>query len=90
MSGKNGDVAELVRQVEQVAREQHGGHLTIMSFTTHWKAAYGTPDLDSGKGRWEVESLPAYPTLEAALAGLLTDGASDFYLLDVQPGAVFA
>jgi hypothetical protein len=73
-------LAGLVAEVERVARERYDGHYTVLKFTTHYKACWGTPDLYGGARHpdeapyWEVHRLAAYPTLEAALAGLLTEG----------------
>jgi len=39
-----------VQLAEEIARERAGGHLTLLRFTTGWKVALGTPDLDSGAG----------------------------------------
>ncbi len=57
----------LAQLAEEIARRRAGGHLTPLRFTSGWKVARGTPDLDSGAGRHEVAALPTYPTLEAAL-----------------------
>ena len=51
--------------------DDRGDHLTILRFTTGWKVAWGTPDLDTGQGRDQVGSLPSFPTLEGALKNLL-------------------
>jgi hypothetical protein len=59
-------------EVIDTAEREHDGHLTVMRFTTHWKAFYGTPDLDDReRGRMFVAGLPAYPTMEQAIASLL-------------------
>ena len=51
----------------------NGGHFTIMKFSTHYKAMWGTPNLNDGSGRDEVRNLQEYETLEDCLVGLLTD-----------------
>ena len=43
------------------------GHLTIMRFTTHWKAMLGTPDMDTKEGRGQVRDLRGHESLEEAL-----------------------
>jgi hypothetical protein len=64
---------DLLFAVIATANDEHDGHLTILSFTTGWKACYGTVELDNREmGRMDVAALPNYPTLEAALAGVLT------------------
>jgi len=59
----------LLDLAENRAIEESDGHLTIMRFTTGWKAMFGTPDLD-GNGRAEVAALPMRESLEEALQSL--------------------
>jgi len=59
---------------------RNNGHLTILRFTTGWKAMFGTPDLDGGHGREDVWNRATYPTVVAALRALaksrcITDAA---------------
>ena len=65
-------LARLLRAAEALAELHHDGHYTIMKFSTHYKAMWGTPDLDSGAGRDEVWRQVGYPTLEHALIVLLS------------------
>jgi hypothetical protein len=59
--------------------DSKGGHFTIFRFTTHWKCAYGTPDLDSVPGEEagftagyeEVRRMPHYPTLKEAVVAMI-------------------
>ena len=60
-------VPEVLKLAEKVAAERYGGHLTIMRFTTGWKAAFQTPNLDTGEGREDVWKLKSFSTLEEAL-----------------------
>ena len=60
----------LLAVAEERARARYEGHLTILRFTTHWKAAFGTPDL-TGEGQRQVDDLPVHPTLRDALTVLL-------------------
>ena len=69
----NLDLATLLHQAEEKAAAT-GGHLTLLRFTTHWKCALGTPDLDHGDGRSQVAELPGFPSLEEALLDLLEKG----------------
>lgn len=69
------EIATLLSLVEEKANRITGtreGHFTIMGFTTHYKAMFGTPNLDSGIGRREVCDLLPYNSLKMALAKLLT------------------
>ena len=65
---------ELLQEVERLSKQHHDGHLTIMRFTTGWKAMFGTPVLDLYPGRPEVGQLTAHETLEGALAELCSRG----------------
>jgi len=64
------DLAALFALAESTAKERNDGHLTIMRFTTHWKAMFGTPNLDIG-GREQVRELHGASTLRDALVALL-------------------
>ncbi len=57
---------EFLDQFIKAADERHDGHLTIFRWTTGWKAMLGTPDLDTGDGRWEVWELPMFDSMEEA------------------------
>ena len=65
----------LLKIAELIARTRCDGHLTIMRFTTHWKAMFGTPNLDID-GRVEVRRLKGSPTLEQALKQLILEELS--------------
>ena len=61
------------------ARKNYDGHFTVFSFTTGYKAAFGTPDLDSGEGRSQLLKLQVYPKIKDALINaMITE--KDFYL----------
>jgi hypothetical protein len=64
-------LANLLRQAENVAAQEHGGHLTLMRVNTGWKAMYGSPDLDTDEGRRKVQALKTFKTLYEALATLV-------------------
>lgn len=69
-------IAKQLELIIRHAREFHDGHFFILSFTTHYKGAYGTPDLDTGDGREEVWNLPAFAELEKLLDYMLNASAS--------------
>ena len=71
-------IAALLGLVEEEAGERYDGHVTILRFSGGWKAAFGTPCLDSPLGREAVARLVAYPTLRKALVRLLAERPS-FY-----------
>ncbi len=64
-------IEALLRTAEKIARKRYHGHLSILRFTTHWKAMFETPDLDTGDGRSEIRALRGYPSLEEALLALI-------------------
>ncbi len=78
----NERLAELMAAATTLAEQKADGHLTILKFTTGWKVALSTPNLDTGgTGREEVAMLPAFKTLEEALEYLLQEQIS-FYDFD--------
>jgi hypothetical protein len=72
MQTPNPDLRMLISLAEMRARD-YGGHLTIMRFSTEWKAMLGTPNLDTGDGREQVRALNGYESLEDALSYLIID-----------------
>lgn len=66
-------LAALVDAAESMARERADGHLTLLRFTSGWKAALSTPDLDTGAGREQIWVLPSFPRLKLALQWLLAN-----------------
>jgi hypothetical protein len=62
-----------LEMAEKIARDKFDGHLTIMKFTTHWKAMFGTPNLDVD-GRAEVRSLSKFDMLDECLRDLVIKG----------------
>lgn len=61
----------LINILEEIAEKETDGHITIMKFTTGWKAAFATPDLDSGRCREQIEKLKNHDTLEEAIKDLI-------------------
>lgn len=64
-------IETFLREILREAQKHHDGHFTLLAFTTGFKCAFGTPDLDSGKGREQVDNLPKYGQLSEALGMLL-------------------
>ena len=62
-------IDELIERIEKKAREASDGHYTVFKFTTHYKAAFGTPSSPYACG-----GLRSYPTYRKALEGLLLHG----------------
>jgi hypothetical protein len=46
--------------LEEMAKSQADGHITIMRFTTGWKVVFSTPDLLAGDGWDQVSKLKNY------------------------------
>jgi hypothetical protein len=65
------DHETLLTLAERLAAERHDGHLTLLRFTTGWKACLGTPDLEGGGGGDQVRRLRAFPTIKEALVALI-------------------
>ena len=63
--------ATLLKIAQLIAVDSYNGHLTILRFTAHWKVFFGTPDMDSGKGRELVNKIFAFGSLEEALENLI-------------------
>ena len=61
----------LLKIAELIADDAHKGHLTILKFTTHWKVFFGTPDLDTCKGRELVNKIFPFDSLDEALSNLI-------------------
>ncbi len=62
------DNLNLLKHVQQIAKQKHGNHFTLFSFTTHFKGMYGTPDFQNmGEFSSFIASLPAYKTMEELL-----------------------
>lgn len=51
----------------KIAKDKYDGHFTIFSFTTGYKAAFGTPNLDTGEGREQVNALRHHDTMSEAI-----------------------
>jgi len=70
---------DILAEIENIAKEKHDGHLTIMRFTTGWKAFYATPIMDFdvdkngdlGGDRQFLWKLPMSETIDDALYQLL-------------------
>lgn len=59
--------------MEEIAKEEADGHITIMKFTTGWKTAFATPDIDAGRGREQINKLKNHDTLEEVIKELLIE-----------------
>jgi len=67
------DLNTLFNILEEIAKKETDGHITIMKFTSGWKAAFATPDLDAGRGREQINKLKNHDTLEEAIKDLLIE-----------------
>ncbi len=54
----------MIKLIEHQAIEKHDGHLTIMRFTSGWKACLGTVDTSDRERLWE---MPFFDTAEDAM-----------------------
>jgi hypothetical protein len=67
------DLNTLFDILEEIAKKESDGHITVMRFTTGWKVAFSTPDLHSGHGYEQMSKLKQYDTLEEAIKDLLIE-----------------
>jgi hypothetical protein len=71
------EVDRLLKLVDLEARKHHDGHWTLLSFTTGYKVAFGTPDMQSygqpSDGYHELQSMPAATTVKDALIVALVE-----------------
>ena len=63
-------LANLLRQAENLADQEHGGQLSLMRVNTGWKAMYGAPDFETEEGRKKLQALKIFKTLYEALTSL--------------------
>jgi len=79
------DTLALLAMAEKIAKDEFDGHLSIMKFTTHYKAMFDTPNLYSGikincgvvdqeyGGLGEVSRLKPAKTFREVLLNLILD-----------------
>lgn len=72
------EVDRLLKILAIEAKKHSGGHFTILSFTTHYKVAFGTPDLYGGQGYEQVGAMRGREKLKDAVIDALVE-ARDFY-----------
>jgi hypothetical protein len=67
----NDNLESLMVELEEIAKAEADGHITILKFTTGWKAAFGTPNLDIGEEREKLLQLQSHSTYESAVKDLI-------------------
>ena len=68
------EVDRLLKLVTLEAKRLHDGHYAILSFTTGYKVAFGTPQIYPGNGGtayYQLQHIPGFPTLKEALIAAL-------------------
>jgi hypothetical protein len=65
------EVDRLLKLLTLEAKKHHDGHYAIFACTTGYQVAFGTPTLDSEKGRRQLAALPRFLTLKEALIAAL-------------------
>ena len=65
------DLNTLIQIVEELAKNEADGHVSMLKFTTGWKVFFGTPNLDIGEEREQVAKLQAFETFSQALEHLI-------------------
>jgi hypothetical protein len=66
-------INDLLTLVEAKAIRISDGHLTLMRFSTGWKAMLQTPVIDVELGRPELDAKRSYETAREALLALLDE-----------------
>ncbi len=59
---------DLNRKYMDKASENYDGHHSCFYFTTGIKVAFGTPDLDFGLGRYQLQLIPNFTHALAAMS----------------------
>lgn len=72
----NLSVEELLLRIEEYAKLNYQGHLTIFRFTNGWKISYGTPNLDRNNDK--VGNLQEFCDLKEGFLSLIENPVS-FY-----------
>ena len=70
MQTQKPDLRTLISLAE-IKAGHYDGHLSIMRFSTEWKAMLGTPEFVTGEGRKQARALKGYESLEDALSYLV-------------------
>lgn len=78
------DLDALLSFLKGQAGAHFDGHYSILSFTTGFKVAFGTPDLNAGRDYNELLEMPSFPTLKEAVIGALITARSFYSDLDNQ------
>jgi hypothetical protein len=72
------EVDRLLKILAIEAKKHSGGHFSIFSFTTHYKVAFGTPDLYGGAGYDQLKEVRGHKKLKDAVIDALVE-ARDFH-----------
>jgi len=67
------DLNTLFDILEEMAKKEADGHITILRFTTGWKVAFSTPDFNSSNGMEQISKLKNYETIREAIKDLLIE-----------------
>jgi hypothetical protein len=67
----NNTMDDLITLIENLAKEETDGHVTLMKFTGGWKVFLGTPLIDYNEGRDKLGAEIQYSTLKEGIISLL-------------------
>lgn len=73
---KESSLEELINELELIAKSDTDGHVTMLKFTTGWKVALGTPNLDIGEERAKISSLKGHLLLKDAIRDAINNKIS--------------
>lgn len=72
------EVDRLLKLLTIAAKKDHAGRFTILSLSTGYVVAFGTPDMESAFGWTQIAHLQSCPTLKEAIVRALVSNQS-FY-----------
>ena len=64
---------ELIEIIENISLRKADGHLTLMRFGSGWKIFFGTPIIDGGEGRDQLNAQIKYKSVRDGLISLLNN-----------------
>lgn len=62
---------DLIRQIENIAKNDHDGHFAIFGFTTNYKGCYGTPNISWFDGEDDLDILKPFKTLQGVMESMV-------------------
>ena len=64
---------ELIEMAENLSLRKTDGHLTLMRFGSGWKVFFGTPLIDGGTGRDQLDAQIKHKSVRDGIISLLNN-----------------